>query len=357
MFSEALATPTRGDRAVARVAVGTALVVATPGALALWALAIVETTAAAALAPVALAPALLLRGYWVRTVAAGVRREPAAPSFEKPLSLYRDGIASWLLTLVYLLPLAILVALGGGTASAVWLDRVTLGVARTEAVAAIGGVTGVAGLVWTAAYLYLRPAAEASFAESGRLRDGVSLPRVRRVATDGDYVAGWALSLVVLGVGLVLVTPFLALLVGAVLLFLVRVAAASLIGRGAARALTPRTTTPVAGEGDSDSDEGADTDTGPIERADIDAAVIGRSEPYAEPEADADVQVGRRVPLTASDIISPSRVGGPGGDAETDDGSDAEGEDASEPTDTRPGDAGRATGGFRWEASPEEEKG
>jgi len=317
MLDAALATPLRGTRAAETAVVGSVLLVASAVAVGLWA---AVTAVSPRLWPLflpALVPFLLVRGYGVRVVAAGVRGAEGAPTFSRPGALCRDGLKSAALSLVLLAPLWVAVGVGGATAAALRFGLVdAAGLARVSS-ASVTGFTGVVALGWLACYGYLRPAALACFAESGRLRDGLHPGAVARVALDGDYAKGWALGSLVSATGVVVAAPFVPLVVGVPLLFGVLVAANSLYGRGASRALrddSPPTT----------SDPEPARNSGSITVAEPLAAAGGTDPPGTEavldtPEPDPAVQTGRRVPLTATDILS-ERVGGDGdGEADADD--------------------------------------
>ncbi|MGZ0747612.1 DUF4013 domain-containing protein [Haloparvum sp. AD34] len=329
MLREALATPVRGGAAAATAVVGSALLVASPVAVGLWAGATAVDPRLALLVPLALVPSLLLRGYGVRVVASALRRDPAAPRFTRPGVLLRDGVKSALLSLLYLLPLWVILLVGGGAAGVLRLGRVDAAGVGAALSAVVAGFTAVVAVGWLACYAYLRPAALACFADDGRLRDGLRPGRVLRVALDGDYLKGWVLGTLVLATGVLVALPFVPLLVGIPLLFGVTVATNSLYGRGAAGAL--RGTTPSAPvvesarvatvepmpepESAPESDPTPESETSSIVAQD---SPPGTDEVLAASEPDPAVQTGRRVPLTATDILSKSvrSRGDSGGESE-----------------------------------------
>jgi len=108
-------------------------------------------------------------------------------------------------------------------------------VAAVGAVA--GGLVGTVAAAYLLAFAYVRPAALAAFAASGRLRDGLHPRRVGRVAGSGTYATAWLVAAATLGAGYTLAGPFVPLVVGVALVFVVHVAAHGLYGRGAATAL------------------------------------------------------------------------------------------------------------------------
>ncbi|WP_280587316.1 DUF4013 domain-containing protein [Halorubrum sp. Boch-26] len=269
------------------------------------------------LAPLALAPAFVLRGYLVRVVAGGgtTGNRDGAPSFVAWNELYRDGLKSTLLSALLLAPLAPLfatVALAGAAAGTGLID---LGPALGFAERALGpagppAVVGAGGgllTVLTAAYLlafaYVRPAALTAFAASGRLRDGLRPGRVAAVARSEAYATAWVVALATLGAGYALAAPFVPLVVGVAFVFAVRIVAHALYGRGAAGAMDFGVTAPVAPSGSPAAPTGSPSDSAePVPNrtgASLDRPDGGL--PRSAPEAPAAVQTGRTVPLGDSD--------------------------------------------------------
>ncbi|WP_050032800.1 DUF4013 domain-containing protein [Halorubrum halophilum] len=291
------------------------------------------------LAPLALAPAFVARGYFVRVLAAGVETANAAgaPPFVAWNELYRDGLKSALVTAVLLAPLAVGLALAAVAAGALGGDlvdpapvadavRAALGDGGVTAVVAVsGGVVGVVTATYLLAFAYVRPAAVAAFAASGRLRDGLRPRRVAGVAGSGAYATAWVVAAATLGAGYALAGPFVPFVVGAAFVFVVRVAAYGLYGRGAAATLE----VVDAGEEDEATDPAA-----------AEAVRVDRSTDLARPptpEVPPAVQTGRTVPLVG---VSPR--GTVAGDARAD-GSASH----------RTGDPVGADGGFDWYAPDE----
>ncbi|MFC7187327.1 DUF4013 domain-containing protein [Halorubrum yunnanense] len=203
------------------------------------------------LAPLALAPAFVARGYLVRVVAgAGATgNREGAPPFVEWNELYRNGLKSALLSALLLAPLALLIGIAALGAAAVGTGVVdpSPAVAFVERALGPSGVPAVVGAgggllsVVTAAYLlafaYVRPAALAAFAASGRLRDGLRPGRVAVVAGSGGYATAWAVAVGTLAAGYALAAPVVPLVVGLVFAFAVRVVAHGIYGRGAAGAI------------------------------------------------------------------------------------------------------------------------
>jgi hypothetical protein len=172
-------------------------------------------------------PILFVYGYLVRVVrrvAAGETSEP--PPFGEWGELFVDGIAAFVVSVVYFLVPAIVVTAG----ALLFLLPVTA--VEAAGPSAGGGLVAIVGLllallgvvvavVLTFAALYLVPAAVAAFARSGRFGAAFSPSMLRPIAGDRRYATGWlvavAVSLVVqivasvvaaTGVGAILV-PFL----------------------------------------------------------------------------------------------------------------------------------------------------
>ncbi|MDZ5812537.1 DUF4013 domain-containing protein [Halorubrum sp. AD140] len=241
----------RSTDAVGVLVVGGLLTLLTWVAVPAWVAGALAFPPLVALAPLALAPALVVRGYFVRVLAHGgaTGNRDGAPSFVAWNELYRDGLKSALLSALLLAPLALaaaLVALAGAAVGTgvVELAPVTTPIERTlgpgggTAVLGIGGAALSAGAaVYLLAFAYVRPAALAAFAASGRLRDGLRPTRVADVAGSAGYATAWVVAAVALGAGYALAAPFVPLVVGVVVVFAGRVAAHALYGRGAAAAV------------------------------------------------------------------------------------------------------------------------
>jgi len=303
--------------------------------------------------PVALAPWLVARGYFVRVTRDAVDAGAAADA--PPLvawgELVRDGLKSALLSAALLAPLAGGLAVGVAVvaglvagpvdpASAAAAVESALGPNGPAAVAAVAGAA-VAALVgaYLLAFAYVRPAALAVFATSGRLRSGLNPRRVVGVAATGPYATGWTLGVAALAVGSAVAAPAIPLVVGVALAFAVRVVAHGLYGRGAGRAMAGGMTASPDPQSDGAPSRG-DPDRG------RDVADRGRDEPPTpavsgdggrpvRDEPPAAVQTGRAVPVDDDrDAAADDR------DAAADDREAAD-RDAGE---SRPG----LDGGFEW---------
>ena len=286
------------------------------------------------LAPVALAPAFVARGYFVRVLAGGIATGNAdgAPPVVAWNDLYRDGLKAALVSAVLLAPLGLglaLAALAGGVLASGLVDpapvaeavRAALGDGGvTAAVGVAGGFAAAVAAVYLLAFAYVRPAALAAFAASGRLRDGLRPRRVGRVAGSGAYATAWLVAAGTLAAGYALATPLVPLVVGVALVFVLRVAAYGLYGRGATATLT------VAAPDDADESV-APTPAETAERA----TDLGRS---PTPEVPPAVQTGRTVPLGRAGVVGARDA-------------DARADGSASP---RAGGGSGAAGGFDWYA-------
>ncbi|GAA0716026.1 hypothetical protein J2744_001825 [Halorubrum trapanicum] len=289
-------------------------------------------------APVALAPWLVARGYFVRVIRNAIQTGDAAgtPSLVAWGELVRDGLKSALLSVALLAPLAGGLAVGGGVVAALVAGPVdpasvaaaaesSLGPAGPAAVAAVAaGVVVALVVAYLLAFAYLRPAALAAFAASGRLRDGLNPRTVAGVAATGSYATGWTLAVGALAVGYAVAAPMTPLVVGVALAFAVRVVAHGLYGRGAADALRgdpaadadrrpeedgtqyDATSDPeTVRDADVIRDSGRSRDDAPVPAVSGDGGRPMRSEPPAA------VQVGRGLPVgDRGDAVESDGIGG-----------------------------------------------
>jgi len=299
MLSEALRVPYRAVDATGTLLVGAVLTGLTVVAAAGWfALVAVEPLIGAAVTPIIFLLSLVVRGYLVRVVAAGISDRSDAPSFVRWGSLLRTGTQSTFVSAIYALPAAVCVGLAGGAAAATIIDPAGFeGI--PQVLAAVAMLIGGFGLlIYGLVYLYLRPAARAVLAATGSLRAAVTPRRVVSVSMADSYLAGWLIAMGLLTVGPLLVTPLvvvsvlaglydialaaigglLTLLVTVVLLFSLRMSAAWATGRGAADALR------------SDDGIGIVADALPNAPTVVDTGLPDRST-----EAPPSVQVGREV--------------------------------------------------------------
>ncbi|MFB6127976.1 MAG: DUF4013 domain-containing protein [Halolamina sp.] len=247
MFREALSAPVESEDTAGTVIVGTLLTAVTLVLGAAWALATASSPLGLVLTPAVALPGAIRRGYTLRVVAAGVREGSATPSFVRWGGLVRTGLRSYVLTAAYLLPgVAVVVAvlvLGGLTANE--LPETAAGFAAAGTLLVALGV-GVGYALVAAVAL---PAAQATLAVEGRLRDGLAAHRVLSRAASGAYLLALAGTVAVVAGGAVLGWPLSVVAVGFAVLFYARVVAAGLVGRGLSTALGEES----AGEPGSDS--------------------------------------------------------------------------------------------------------
>lgn len=327
------------------------------------------------LAPLALAPALVGRGYLFRVLAGGLANGNAdgAPPFVGWGKLYKDGVVSALVSAVLLAPLALLfglvavagIALGVGAVDPVSVAAPLAGALGLDGLVVLVGLASGLLAIVTAAYLlgfaYVRPAALAAVAASGRLRDGLRPKRVRGVAGSGAYVTAWVVAAVSLLAGYALAAPFVPVLIGIPLVFATRVVAHALYGRGAAAAIgSPDIPSVAVGAGAADA--GA---------ADAGVADL-RSTAAGETDRDSEHQIDRRRPAEASPTVQTGRSVSFGGDvgglidggftdgdggiidggrnADAGDGTGGSGvaREVDRQTGGTDGDPGGSDGGFEW---------
>jgi len=268
MLSESLRVPYRADDTIGTILVGSVLTLLSGLCVLLWAgllvsalpfeptlrnlvVALVAGTTATV---VAFLPSLVIRGYLLSIVEAGIHDEPNASSFVQWGSLVRAGWKSTLVSAFYFLPGAVFCGLVvGGLAATVISPPGFEG--AVQALTAIGILIAGFGLLgYGLVYLYVRPAARAVFAVTGSLRSAVGVRRVLRLAATPQYLSGWLIAMGLLVVGPTISVPLLVIagLVGVLspvlavvltlatillsicLLFVSRVSAAWVTGRGAA---------------------------------------------------------------------------------------------------------------------------
>jgi hypothetical protein len=261
MLTAAATALTRTDDTAGVVLIGGSVTLLGWVLAALWLVGVLFVSPAIAVAaPVALAPSLVARGYFVRVTRSAIQSGDGAgaPSLVAWGELARDGLKSALLSAALLAPLAGGLAVVGGAVAALVAGPVDPGSTAAAVESALGpngpvavavGAVGLAAALvgaYLLAFAYVRPAALAAFAASGRLRDGLNPRTVARVAATGPYATGWTLAVGALAVGYAVAAPTVPLVVGVALAFLARVVAHGLYGRGAAGALREGSTRDAA---------------------------------------------------------------------------------------------------------------
>ncbi|WP_224335472.1 DUF4013 domain-containing protein [Haloprofundus halobius] len=220
--------------------------------------------------PVVFLPSLLLRGYYVRTMQAGLRGAERAPSFVRWGELVRDGLRSYFVAFIYLVPVIVLWTLVGVTAVAVELRPVGGPTGSMLVTLSAASATLLSGL-YLPVFAYLFPAALVTYAATGRLTAAFAPRAVSRTLLDGGYAKGWVLASGVLVVALAVGAPTSLFLVGVFVVFYLQTVVHSVYGLAARTAL-----------GAELDDDGRVR----VERA------------QRRPEVEASVQVGRSVGLT-----------------------------------------------------------
>jgi hypothetical protein len=351
MLSESLRVPYRAEDAIGTILVGSVLTLLTGVLLGVWGgLLLISLPAALVFIPIAVFPSLILRGYLIAVVDTGIHDQSTVPSFVRWGTLVKTGSKSAVVSVVYLLPAAVLcgLAVGGGVATVVSPPGFE-GVLQ-----ALTGVvimlSGFGLLIYGLAYLYVRPAARAVFAASGSLRTALGIRRVLRLASTDGYLSGWLVAMGLLVVGPAVLLPVLAiavalgvlspvaafvgvlatLLLGIVLQFVFRLSAAWATGRGSANGLG------LVGLLDS----GASAST-PVDTTATDTAPESVSEPVPDanshiPEATPDVQVGRTIqPPVSTETKSQSVAATARTDGEKQTNTTRQQADVDQETDTR----------------------
>ena len=381
MLTAAAAALTRTDDTAGVVLIGGAVTLLSWVLTPAWVAGVLFVSPAVAVAaPLALGPWLVARGYFVRVTRSATQTGEAtgAPSLVAWGELVRDGVKSALVSAALLAPLAGGLVVASVAVAALVVGPVdpgpaaaavesTLGPNGPAAVAVVaGGVVAAFAGAYLLAFAYVRPAALAAFAASGRLRDGLNPRTVADVAATGSYATGWTLAVGALAVGYAVAVPTAPLVVGVAVAFLARVVAHGLYGRGAADALTQdairdtevRPSAGAARDGARSADRTArrtDATRGdaPIrgtDRARTDPSIPVVSGDGGRPMRDeppATVQVGRDVPVDV--------VGGDAADVADASDADEEGDAAAGEGAAGEGATGEgaaagegAAGGFEW---------
>lgn len=215
-----------------------------------------------------LLPYLALRGYYVRVVRTTIGRDrPTPPEFDELGRLLRDGLASLVVSVLYLLP-GVLVIGPLVYARAVETDLGTLytglGLPTALANAALSatGVLAMLAAMYLIGALYATPVAVARFAYEDRLRAAFDLRDVVDGALTEDYAVAWAISLLLQLLFLV-AYPLRAALVGFFLHFVLAVGVRYCYGQGVGAGLDLEPVVPEPTEGSRAADTPGDSRTPP----------------------------------------------------------------------------------------------
>ncbi|RLM72789.1 DUF4013 domain-containing protein [Halorubrum sp. Atlit-26R] len=375
MLTAAATALTRTDDTAGVVLVGGSVTLLGWILTALWLVGVLFVSPAIAVAaPIAFAPSLVARGYFVRVTRGAIQSGDAAgaPSLVAWGELVRDGLKSALLSAALLAPLAGGLAVGGGAVAALVAGPVdpestatavesALGPNGPAAVAVVAaGVVAALVGAYLLSFAYVRPAALAAFAASGRLRDGLSPRTVASVAATGSYATGWTLAVGALAVGYAVAAPTVPLIVGVALAFLARVVAHGLYGRGAAGALREGSARDAAVRPAVRTDrDAARTGSRTARRADATRRTDATSGAGAARVADATREIGRArddppVPVVSGDGGRPMRGEPPapvqvGRGVPVDEAGATGGDDAGDADDAGGAESdGDPVGGFEW---------
>ena len=209
-FEDAINYPRQGDEAVKTILIG--------GVLGLLGFLVI--------------PAILVIGFYLRTLRAAIAGDDEPPVFDEWGDLLVDGLKGFVIGLVYfVVPAAILmISVGGVAAAAIATGDVGLGTIA-------GAVTGFSvAFVLAVIAWYVLPAALANAVAADRVGAAFAFGDLKAVLLDGDYAVSWllALGLVVAAsilVGVLNLIPPLGFVAGAFVNFYVGVVAFYLYGR------------------------------------------------------------------------------------------------------------------------------
>lgn len=241
MLGDALEYPARGEDALTTVLVG--------GLLPLFAiligfvgLALTVLLVGLAVLPLAIVPGIALLGYYVAVLRAVGSGDPDPPRFRNWKRLLVDGLRHLAITVVYAIPLFVLVGLflavvaAGGTAT---------GDAAEVVVALAAVLVGGLAACYLLAFAYVRPLAIANFARESRMRAAFDLGTIRAAGISKAYALAWLLAALVWLVGGALEGALSIVLMGFFVGFYVDVVRYYLYGRGLRTALDEEDVTPT----------------------------------------------------------------------------------------------------------------
>lgn len=243
MLGDALEYPVRGEDAPTTILVGgllplLALLVAVVG------LVLAVVVVGLAVLPLAVVPGIVLLGYYVAVLRAVGSGEPDPPRFRNWRRLFLDGLRHLAISVVYAIPLVVLVGLflavvaaGGEVAG----DAAEIGVT----LAAV--VTGGLAACYLLAFAYVRPLALANFARESRMGAAFELETIRAAGLSKAYALAWLLAALVWFVGATLEGTLSIVLVGFFVGFYADVVRYHLYGRGLRAALGGADSAPSSG--------------------------------------------------------------------------------------------------------------
>ncbi|WP_380675602.1 DUF4013 domain-containing protein [Salinigranum sp. GCM10025319] len=175
-------------------------------------------------------PGILLYGYLVRALRAGMDGASEPPEFDDWGTLFVEGLVATVILFVYqLIPIIIFAVTVGGSIAAI--------ASGSEAGAGLGFAGFFGGFVLTfvlaLVFGYIGLIGVANYAREGGIGAGFDIGVITDVATDSDYAIPWAIGVVILIVaGVVGGIPIL----GQAVLFYALIIAMKLVGEGFAAA-------------------------------------------------------------------------------------------------------------------------
>lgn len=239
MFRSALSYPTRKPEGPRSVLIGGVLVILTF----LFGVASALGDSLGVVVLLGVLPYVALRGYYVRVVRTTIGRDrPTPPAFEDAGRLLRDGLASLIISGVYLLPGVLVIApfayaRWAGTDLGTVYANLGLPGALANAALSVTSVLVLFAAMYLIGVFYGVPVAVARFAYADRLGAAFELRTVVGAAFTEDYAVAWAVSLVLQVLLFPVAYAFRVALVGFFLHFVVAAGARYCYGQGVGAAL------------------------------------------------------------------------------------------------------------------------
>jgi uncharacterized membrane protein len=184
-------------------------------------------------------PGILVNGYLLRVVQAGVAGDEDPPEFRDWLELLLDGIIVWIIEAVYIfVPAALLMfGIGSFAVAAGLSSSAGAGSMASPDGGLIGGLTGLLLLLIPVTAGFLMPAGLANYARTGEVTKAFDLRTVIAVALSANYLVA-IISIIAVSIVLGLIGGVLVLLlVGVFVLFYQQIVGYYLFGTGFVRGL------------------------------------------------------------------------------------------------------------------------
>lgn len=183
-------------------------------------------------------PILLVYGYFVRVLRAGMRDNPEPPVFDEWGALLREGVVAFVVIVVYqLIPLVVFAVTVGGSVAAMATGS------RAGAGLGLAGLFGgfVLSSLLALVFGYFGLVGLANFASEGTLGAAFDVGVIKDVALSQAYAVPWLYGVGFVFVGGVVtsvlnVVPILGAIVGVFVLFYAQMCAFKLWGMGYAAA-------------------------------------------------------------------------------------------------------------------------